>query len=77
VDLTVAKTWTMGERYSAELRTEVYNLFNTPQLGIPSNNGIAPSSANFGRINTTADGNNNIFGSGGPRHLQFGLKLKF
>jgi hypothetical protein len=77
VDLTVAKTWHMGERYSAELRTEVYNLFNTPSLGIPSQNGSAPSSGNFGRVNSTADGSNNIFGSGGPRHLQFGLKLTF
>lgn len=77
VDFTVSKTWRMAERYSAEFRTEFYNLFNSPTLANPTVDGISPSAANFGRITTTADGNNNIFGSGGPRHVQFGLKLTF
>jgi hypothetical protein len=77
VDFTVAKIWHLKERYSAEFRADFYNLFNHPAIGIPSSDGVAPSSANFGLITTTADGTNNIFGSGGPRHLQFGLKLAF
>jgi hypothetical protein len=76
VDLTISKTWTMGERYSAELRTEFYNLFNSPHLGIPSVNGVSPSAANFGRVNTMAAGTN-PFTSGAPRSMQFGLKLNF
>jgi hypothetical protein len=76
VDVTISKTWRVGERYSAELRSEFYNVFNSPHIGIPSNNGIAPASSNFGRVNSMAAGTNN-FTSGAPRSMQFGLKLKF
>ena len=77
VDFTLAKMWHFGERYSAEFRVEFYNLFNTPAIGSPAVDGVAPSSANLGLVTSTADGANNIFGSGGPRHMQFGLKLAF
>jgi hypothetical protein len=77
LDFTISKTWHMAERYSAEFRTEFYNLFNSPTLANPSSDGSSPSAANLGRITSTADGSNNIFGSGGPRHVQFGLKLTF
>jgi hypothetical protein len=77
VDLTVSKRWRAGERYSAEFRTEFFNLLNTPALGSPNVNGVTPSAANFGLVTSTADGNNNIFGSGGPRHIQFGFRLTF
>jgi hypothetical protein len=75
--MTVSKRWHVGERYRAEFRAEFFNLFNTPALGSPSVSGVAPSAANFGLVTSTADGNNNIFGSGGPRHIQFGLKFAF
>jgi Carboxypeptidase regulatory-like domain/TonB dependent receptor len=77
VDMTVSKRWHVGERYRAEFRAEFFNLFNTPALGSPNVSGVAPSAANFGLVTSTADGNNNIFGSGGPRHIQFGLKFAF
>jgi hypothetical protein len=77
VDFSVSKIWRFHERYSAEFRTDFYNLFNHPAIANPTVDGIAPSSANFGLITSTADGSNNIFGSGGPRHIQFGLKLAF
>jgi len=77
VDFTVSKNWHLGEATRAEFRVEVYNLFNSPTLANPSVNGVAPSSANFGLVTSTADGANNIFGSGGPRHFQFGLKFAF
>ena len=77
LDFSVTKTWHITERYTAEFRTEFYNLFNSPTLANPTVDGISPSAANFGRITTTADGNNNVFGSGGPRHVQFGFKMMF
>ena len=77
VDLTISKKWRVGERRSAEFRTEFFNLFNTPALANPSVDGVPPSAANFGLVTSTADRNNNIFGSGGPRHIQFGLRFAF
>jgi hypothetical protein len=65
VDLTLGKDWHVGERYGAQLRVEVFNLFNTPSFALPSNN---PTSSNFGFSNATA---------GDPRRMQFGLKLTF
>lgn len=77
VDFTISKTFRFKERYTAEWRTEFYNLLNHPAIGSPAVDGVAPSSANFGQVTSTADGNNNIFGSGGPRHVQFGMKFTF
>ena len=47
-----------------ELRAEVFNLLNTPNLGAP--NGVAGAAA-FGTITTALD----------PRVVQLGLKLLF
>ena len=77
VDLTISKKWRVGEGRSAEFRTEFFNLFNTPAFANPSVDGVPPSAANFGLVTSTADRNNNIFGSGGPRHIQFGLRFAF
>ena len=49
---------------SIELRAEVFNLFNTPNLGAP--NGVAGSAA-FGTINSALD----------PRVGQVAVKLLF
>jgi hypothetical protein len=77
VDLTVSKKWHIAERYGAEFRTEFFNLFNRPTLALP---GAVPSgvtNGKFGTATTTADNSNAVVGSGGPRHIQFGLKLTF
>ena len=83
-DLTIAKSWHIGERLGAEFRTEFFNVTNTPTIGLPGggssgeSSGSSPvSPATFGFSRTTADGTNNVFGSGGPRHIQFGLKFTF
>jgi len=77
VNVSVTKGWKIKERYSAEFRFEVFNLFNRTQysgagvnLGSPSTFGIATSTPD---VNTGAG----IFGNGGPRDIQFGLKLGF
>jgi hypothetical protein len=49
----------------AELRWEVFNLFNTVNFALPENNF---DSIDFGRITTTI---------GGPRVSQFGVRLFF
>jgi len=85
VDLSIAKEWKFKERLTAQLRVEFFNLFNRADFSIPDSTGsggVDPNSGsggNFGCSCTTADvfGNNPVLGSGGPRHIQFGLKLLF
>ena len=90
-DLRVSKTFRFGER-SLEALVEVFNLFNvTNILGVstrnysgfanvlardsddPTNPGYLRSSS-FGNAVTTAGG---VFGSGGPRAFQLGLRFQF
>jgi hypothetical protein len=49
----------------AELRWEIFNVFNTVNFGMPENNF---DSSDFGSITNTV---------GGPRVSQFGLRLVF
>jgi hypothetical protein len=63
-DLALIKRTTIGERFSTDLRAEVFNLSNTPPLGAPN---VVVGSAGFGSINAAGD----------PRVLQFALKFNF
>ncbi len=65
VDLSIAKKVVLGGRVQAELRWEIFNLFNTVNFALPENNF---DSVDFGAITTTV---------GGPRVSQFGLRLVF
>jgi hypothetical protein len=64
VDLSITKRISLG-RAGVELRAEIFNLFNTANLGLPENNF---TSSDFGRITNTV---------GGPRVSQFGARLTF
>ncbi len=76
VDFSIAKMWHFKERYSAQFRLETFNLFNRVDWGAPgSANPTSP--ATFGVAGNTADNGNAVLGSGGPRHIQFALKLTF
>ena len=74
----MAKIWRVKERYSAEFRAEFFNLFNRADFPVPAvtdpNSGV---SGQFGCSCSTPDLSNPVLGSGGPRHIQFGLKLTF
>jgi hypothetical protein len=65
LDLTVSKMTRLGERFNLEFRGEFYNISNTPSFRTPERD-MAESS--FGEIDRTR---------GGPRVIQFGLKLRF
>jgi hypothetical protein len=91
-DLRVSKVFGLGGRKSLEAMVEVFNLFNiTNILGVSTRNysGYANvlardsgdvespgflTSSSFGKAVTTAGG---VFGSGGPRALQLGLRFEF
>jgi hypothetical protein len=82
VDFSVTKDWKFSERFSAQFRAEFFNFFNWGNFAIPSalSAGVDPSAnSQFGCACATPDvqGNNPVLGSGGPRHIQFGLKLSF
>jgi hypothetical protein len=79
-DLSVAKNWKFKERYSAQFRVEFFNLFNRADFANPTGKLIDPSSGfngQFGCSCSTPDSANPVLGSGGPRHIQLGLKLAF
>jgi Carboxypeptidase regulatory-like domain/TonB dependent receptor len=85
VDLSIAKEWKIKERLTVQFRTEFFNLFNRADFAVPGSTGqpsVDPNSGvggQFGCSCQTPDvaGNNPVLGSGGPRHIQFGLKLLF
>jgi len=86
VDFSVFKVFTFKERYSAQFRAEIFNLFNHPIISNPygaANGGLTgndPSSGTtFGCGCGTPDvvAGNPLVGSGSSRDLQIGLKLQF
>ena len=86
VDFSVFKTFTYKERFSAQFRAEVFNLFNHPIISNPygaangAQLGYDPSAAStFGCGCATPDviAGNPLVGSGSNRVLQVGLKLQF
>jgi hypothetical protein len=86
VDFSVFKNFTWKERYTAQLRLEVFNVFNHPVIANPygASNGFNgandPSNPSlFGASNSTPDGaaGNPIIGSGAARDVQVGLKITF
>jgi hypothetical protein len=68
IDLSLAKITTIREGMSLELRGEFFNAFNTVTFREPDSAGRTINEASFGQITRTR---------GGPRVIQFGLKLKF
>ena len=65
VDLALSKQTSLGESTSLEFRAEFFNAFNMVTFRRPEND---LTSSSFGEITRTR---------GGPRVIQFGLKLRF
>jgi hypothetical protein len=85
VDFSIVKTWAFHERFNFQLRGEFFNLFNHPEFANPYGVGgqlgnVDPSVPGaFGASNITPDvaAANPVIGSGGPRAIQLGLKIRF
>jgi hypothetical protein len=75
-DFSLIKNTQLGEKVKAQFRAEFFNIVNHPAFALPSNILAAP---NFGTLFQTPDAaqNNVGLGSGGPRLIQFALKLSF
>ncbi len=86
VDFSIFKIFKFKERYSAQFRAEVFNLFNHPMIANPygastqTQGGWDPSIPGaFGGGAGTPDvqAGNPLIGSGSNRTMQLGLKLMF
>jgi len=86
VDFSLFKDFKLKERYTAQFRWELFNVFNHPNIANPygasngSGLGIDPSSpTTFGCGCATPDvaAGNPLVGSGSARVMQIGLKLTF
>jgi hypothetical protein len=66
-DVGLSKNTQFSERVGLEFRWDIFNIFNNVNFATP-NNVIGDSGTDFGRITDTV---------GGPRVMQFGMKLKF
>jgi Carboxypeptidase regulatory-like domain len=65
-DVGLSKTTAFTERLGLEFRWDVFNVFNQVNFAVPAND--LQDLTDFGAITNTV---------GGPRVMQFGLKLKF
>lgn len=74
-DFSVVKSTQINERMNLQFRSEFFNLFNHPNFALPN---VTFNSGAFGSIASTPDvANGNPLGDGGPRLVQFAVKLVF
>jgi outer membrane receptor protein involved in Fe transport len=78
VDLALRRQFNLTERLAVEFRAEAFNLFNHPNFANPIN-GL--SSGQFGQstqmLGRSLGGLSPLYQIGGPRSLQFALRLQF
>ena len=87
-DFSVSKITKLKETLALQFRAEIFNIFNHPNFALPTNQ-ITPGINADGTVNSdagpaglitqtpdVAQGNPGL-GGGGPRVLQFGLRLQF
>jgi hypothetical protein len=71
-DISLQRTFRLGDRFGFQFRTSFFNAFNHPNFAEPS-----PGPANATFITATADDGSfdSHFGVGGPRNIQFMGKI--
>jgi hypothetical protein len=77
-DFSLSKIFPVREKLSLQFRTEFFNAFNHPNFALPTNvvNIGAPNAGKITQTPDVAQGNPGL-GGGGPRVMQFGLRLQF
>jgi hypothetical protein len=83
-DLSLRKTFVVAERVKLLFRADLFNLFNHPNFASPD---ASLGDGTFGQSISMANGvlgghsqgwsQNSVFQTGGPRTVQFSLKLQF
>jgi hypothetical protein len=78
MDVAVRREFPIGERVKLQFRAEAYNVFNHPNFGLVNANF---GEATFGQATATLANSLGILSPlyqvGGPRSLQFSLRLSF
>ena len=85
MDLAVRRAFPIHERLKLQFRAEAFNIFNHPNFGTINANYCSPASAGlactFGRatatLNSSLGGLNPLYQTGGPRSMQFALRLMY
>ena len=84
LDFALRRQFTLSERVNLQFRTEVFNIFNHPNFGDPdgvlNSSTFGFSSSMLGRSlgsGGAGGGFNPLYQIGGPRSIQFSLKLGF
>ena len=84
LDFSLLKNTRVSERLSVQYRAEFFNLFNHPNFALPASTGnhLLTSGSDFGLSKQMANESSGgflgpLFNSGGPRSIQFALKLIF
>jgi hypothetical protein len=84
LDVSLLKTTKITERISAQFRVEFFNVLNHPNFATPaaSGNNLLTAAGSFGLSQEMANMSSGgllspLFNSGGPRSIQFALKLLF
>jgi len=75
-DMTLAKNTKISERFNLQIRWEVFNLLNRANFHYLPDNTL---SGTFGQITKTSDvaSGNPVIAQGGPRNMNFSIKLIF
>ncbi len=77
-DFSVSKIWKLNERIGIQFRGEVFNILNHPSFDVFSLNNDVSDPTSVGTPAFTPDlgsASNPVLGTGGPRHIQLGLKV--
>ena len=82
VDLSLAKDWKFKERYGLQFRAEFFNFLNRADYATPSGKPIdavpaASTDSLAALVQRRTRAMQTWLGSGGPRHIQFGLKITY
>lgn len=78
VDMAVRRRFKLTDKLALQFRAEAFNVLNHPNFGTIQTSLTSPT---FGRatemLNTRLSGLNPLYQIGGPRSMQFALKLQF
>ena len=82
IDLSVRRLFTLGEGVTLQFRTDIFNIFNHPNFGDPNNRltqaTFGQATTMFGRgLGAGSAGFSPLYQIGGPRSMQYSLKLQF
>jgi hypothetical protein len=85
VDLSVARRFNFTERVGLQFRSDFFNVFNHPNFANPNNSldsgpssfGLATQMLNAGLTSGNGLGLSPLYQIGGPRSVQFSMKIQF